>query len=173
MKIHALTTGAFVVVLTLAGCVALTPPPVPSPPLPTVASATATSAITDADKAAVARLVLDRALADWAHLLDSSRVLSTENLDPDWIPQLNDLNIMILSPEEIGVKADKEGAFRYLRLLRFETRDDGRIAVSFWLAHMDPPSTGVRETWDDRGLEMEFHRENGTWVGQVTGQIII
>ncbi|GAB6156607.1 hypothetical protein JCM17380_53610 [Desulfosporosinus burensis] len=42
-------------------------------------------------------------------------ILSSENIAPEVVPQLEVANIVILSPESIQERANKEGDFQYLR----------------------------------------------------------
>lgn len=130
-------------------------PATPSPP------------ITEDDKAAVTRLALEYALFEDKDLFDvriheSNVILSTENLDPRWVPQLDGVNIVLLSPEEIQAKANKEGMYKYLVFSEFEIRDNGHIAICLDCAPTTPPPGEAMN--DRRWCCIEYYRENSRWM---------
>ncbi len=133
----------------------------------------ANSKITEDDKAQVVQLSLERALVnqeipDYHIIADKVNiVLSTENIDPAWVPQLNDINFILLIPKEIQAKADNEGDYLYLHFREIEVQEDGRIIVS--LDNIWAISKNSKVAYlSGGGFTIEYHRENGVWVGEVT-----
>jgi hypothetical protein len=125
------------------------------------------------DKAQVVRLTIERALfaqeiPDYQLIADQSNiVLSTQNLDRAWVPQLDGINIILLDPKEIQAKADHEGDYLYLRFRELEIQKDGRIIVS--LDNVWAVSKNSRLLYlSGGGFTIEYRRENGRWVGEVT-----
>ena len=125
------------------------------------------------DEAQVVRLTLERALLaqeipDYHIIADKSNiVLSTQNLDRGWIPQLDGINILLLDPKEIQAKADREGDYLYLRFRELEVQEAGRIIVS--LSNIWAQSKNSKVIYlSGGGFTIEYHRENGIWVGEVT-----
>jgi hypothetical protein len=133
----------------------------------------ANSKITEDDKAQVVQLSLERALVnqeipDYHIIADKVNiVLSTENIDPAWVPQLNDINITLLNPKEIQAKADNEGDYLYLRFREFAIQNDGRIIVSLDNTWAVSKNSKVMYL-SGGGFTIEYHRENGIWVGKIT-----
>jgi hypothetical protein len=136
--------------------------------IPTVTN----NVITD-DEAQVVRLTLERALLaqeipDYHIITDKSNiVLSTQNLDRGWVPQLDGINILLLDPKEIQAKADREGDYLYLRFRELEVQEDGRIIVSLSNVWAQGKNSKVIHL-SGGGFTIEYHRENDIWVGEVT-----
>lgn len=125
------------------------------------------------DRAQVVRLTLERALLaqeipDYQLIADKSNiVLSTQNLDRVGVPHLDGINIILLDPNEIQSKADHEGDYLYLRFRELELQEDGRIIVSLdnvWAVGKDSKVLYL----SGGGFTIEYRREDGMWVGEVT-----
>lgn len=90
----------------------------------------------DEDKVALIRLTLERALVaqeipDYALLAEQDPiVLSTANTDPALIPQLEGVNLVLMTPEEIQAKANAVGDFPYLQFQGFTAVSDTAVEVS-------------------------------------------
>jgi hypothetical protein len=137
--------------------------------IPTVAN----NVITNEDKGQVVRLTLERALLakeipDYLLITGMSDiVLSTQNLDRVWVPQIDGINIILLDPKEIQAKADREGDYLYLRFRELEVQEDGRIIVSLdnvWAQSKDSKVIYL----SGGGFTIEYYWENGMWIGEVT-----
>lgn len=129
--------------------------------------------ITDVDKAEVIRLTLERALLareipDYGLIADKANiVLSTENFDAAWLPQLEGVNIILLDSEALQAKADQEGDFLYLRFQEIEIRNNRSMIVS--LDNVWAVSKSTTHVYlSGGGFHIEYHRENGKWIGQIT-----
>jgi hypothetical protein len=53
---------------------------------------------------------------------EDSIILSSENIDPETIPEIPGINLIVLSPESIQEKANNEGDFLYLRFSTLKIR---------------------------------------------------
>jgi hypothetical protein len=125
------------------------------------------------DKAQIVRLTLERALLsreipDYQLIADKANiVLSTQNLDRAWVPELDGINIILLNPKEIQSKADEEGDYLYLQFRELEVQENGRIIVSLdnlWAVSKNSMVFYL----SGGGFTIEYHRENGRWVGDLT-----
>jgi len=125
------------------------------------------------DKAQIVRLTLERALLsreipDYQLIADKSNiVLSTQHLDRAWVPELDGIKIILLDPKEIQSKADQAGDYLYLQFRELEVQENGRIIVcldNLWAVSKN--STVIYLSGG--GFTIEFHRETGRWVGEVT-----
>ena len=132
-----------------------------------------TNTITEQDKADVVRLTLERALLaheipDYRLIADKANiVLSTENFDAAWLPQLEGVTIILLDPEAIQAKADQTGDFLYLRFQEIEIRSNRRMIVSLdniWAVGKNTTHVYL----SGGGFHIEYHRKNGKWIGTIT-----
>lgn len=125
------------------------------------------------DVAELLRLTLERALVDqeipdYALLADQPQiVLSTENIDPTLLPELDGVNLVTLSPEEIQAKADAEGDFPYLRFQGFSAPANDEVNVSLGSSW----ATGAESDMiylSGGGFTINYTRTSDGWSGEVT-----
>jgi len=128
--------------------------------------------LTDQDKATIIRLSLERALVakeipDYAlwHAGKNIVVLSTDNLDVAVVPELPNIDLIIIGTDDIQIKADAEGDFMYLRFGEPNVGDAGvQVDLGNWWA--------VGKDSDVQHLSggfftLEYQRVSGEWVGTV------
>ncbi len=127
----------------------------------------------DEDVADLLRLTLEKALVDqeipdYALLADQPEiVLSTENIDPALLPELDGVNLVAMSPEEIQAKADAEGDFPYLRFQGFTAVSPDEVNVSLgssWAIAADSDMIYL----SGGGFTINFTRMGDGWTGEVT-----
>lgn len=130
------------------------------------------------DVAELIRLTLERALVaqeipDYQLLTAVSQtiVLSTENIDPTWVPQLPGINLLLLSPEEIQAKANAEGDFLYLRFAEITAVSPTKAIVSLDNTWM-PAEDSEMGYLSGGGFTIEYEKTADGWQGEVTGMWI-
>jgi len=142
-----------------------------------VAGACAPSQPTMADEASLRRALvqqtLERALVDQelpsvGLLLDQGLVvLSEENLDTAWVQPLPGVNLRLMTPGEIQQRANEQGDFLYLRFDQIDIQGPDRAVVSLsnsW-AVSDASTTGYLS---GGGFTIEYSRQAGVWVGEIS-----
>lgn len=133
--------------------------------------------LSDEDRAELIRLTLERALIDqeipdYGLLEDPANiVLSTENIDPELVPELEGVNLEVLTPEEIQQKANEEGDFLHLRFDEFtvESADKVTVSLSNLWAVAEDSNTGYLS---GGGFTIEYSRDGEDWSGEVTSMWI-
>lgn len=127
----------------------------------------------DEDLTELLRLTLERALVaqeipDYALLADQEQiVLSTENIDPALLPDLDGVDMVTMSPEEIQAKADADGDFPYLRFQGFTAVSQDEINISLgsgWAIAADSDMLYL----SGGGFTINYTRTNAGWNGEVT-----
>ena len=127
----------------------------------------------DEDVAELLRLTLERALVaqeipDYALLADQPEiVLSTENINPTLLPELDDVALVTMTPEEIQAKADAEGDFPYLRFQGFTAVSTDKVQVSLgssWARAVDSEIIYL----SGGGFTIEYEKTAAGWQGEVT-----
>ncbi|WP_420628803.1 hypothetical protein [Candidatus Leptofilum sp.] len=127
----------------------------------------------DGDVAELLRLTLERALVaqeipDYALLADQPEiVLSTENIDPALLPELDGVDLVTMSPEEIQAKADAEGDFPYLRFQGFTAVSQEEVRVSLgnsWAVSADSDMIYL----SGGGFTISYGRTADGWDGEIT-----
>lgn len=125
------------------------------------------------DQRELIRLSLERALReqeipDYALLEDQPAiVLSTENINPDLIPELEGIPLELLTPEEIQARADEQGDFVYLAFDRFESSSPDEATVSLssrWAIAADSDTLYL----SGGGFTIEYTRLGESWLGEIT-----
>ncbi|MCB8927891.1 MAG: hypothetical protein H6652_19935 [Ardenticatenaceae bacterium] len=125
------------------------------------------------DVAELLRLTLERALVDqeipdYALLADQPEiVLSTENIDSTLLPELEGVNLVTMTPEEIQAKADAEGDFPYLRFQGFSAPSNDEVNVSLgsgWAVGADSDMIYL----SGGGFTINYTRTADGWSGEVT-----
>ena len=126
----------------------------------------------DEDVAELLRLTLERALVaqeipDYTLLADQPEiVLSTENIDPTLLPELDDVALVTMTPEEIQAKADAEGDFPYLRFQGFTAVSTDKVQVSLgssWARAVDSEIIYL----SGGGFTIEYEKTAAGWHGEV------
>ncbi len=126
------------------------------------------------DVAELLRLTLERALIaqeipDY-ELLTADRdviILSTENIDSALVPELSSINLMLLSPEEIQIKANAEGDFLYLRFDEFTavSPTEARVALdNIWVHAEDSEMVYL----SGGGFVIEYEKTADGWQGNIS-----
>ena len=127
----------------------------------------------DEDLTELLRLTLERALVDqeipdYALLADQDEiVLSTENIDPALLPDLDGVDLVTMSPEEIQAKADADGDFPYLRFQGFEAVSQDELNISLgssWAIGADSDMLYL----SGGGFTINYTRTTDGWNGEVT-----
>jgi hypothetical protein len=127
----------------------------------------------DEDLTELLRLTLERALVDqeipdYALLADQDEiVLSTENIDPALLPELDGVNLVTMSPEEIQAKADADGDFPYLRFQGFTAVSQDEVNISLgssWAIAADSDMLYL----SGGGFTINYTRTADGWTGEVT-----
>ena len=98
-------------------------------------------------------------------LLDKSNgnvVISNENIDPGWVPQVPGIKITVLPPSAIQEKANKNGEFLYLRFKKIEV---GNLTATVSLDNnwISPINKNVGRT-SGGGFTLKFYNVLGHWV---------
>jgi hypothetical protein len=139
-----------------------------SPPLPTQTPPLITSlAITDGDKAEIIKLTTGWAIGSLPdnHELpyqESSVLLDTENLNPDWIPTLDDVQLVPQTRAQIQQVAESESRnIMYLSFSEVEFGDDGKAVITVYNVWAVPQ--GGDFPLSGGAGQLEFKRVNGEW----------
>jgi hypothetical protein len=95
-------------------------------------------------------------------------VISSENLDPMLLSELKDIKLVVLTPEEIREKANKEGEFLYLRFTNIDIKiSRASLALdNTWAA----PDNSQKGYTSGGGMTITFHRFLGRWIEDKTRQ---
>ena len=137
------------------------------------AGTTADLGLPNEDVAELLRLTLERALVaqeipDYALLAEQDTiVLSTENIDPALVPQLDGVTLVLMTPEEIQAKADAEGDFPYLRFQGFTAVSDTEVRVSLG-SSMAVAADSDMIYLIGGGFTIAYEKTADGWQGEVT-----
>lgn len=115
------------------------------------------------------RALVDQEIPDYSLLADHEpMVLSTENIDPALVPEIEGVTLELLTPEEIQERADAEGDFPYLIFQELNAESAERATVSLgstWAIAADSDMLYL----SGGGFTIEYTRdEAGDWTGEVT-----
>jgi hypothetical protein len=134
--------------------------------------APAGAAVTDSDKAEIARAVLEDALIkktlpDWGMLVEGKDriVLSTRNIKSNWIPRFSRFKLVLLSPRHIQERADSEGDFLHLSFSEFKV-----IGACVAVTIVNSWAVGKHSDMgylSGGGSRYEFRKESGKWAGKI------
>jgi hypothetical protein len=155
LRIKTLAMGTIVLALALAAC---------SPADETL--------LTRQDQADIIRLTLERALIDqeipdYGLLKDTQDiVLSLTNFDAALVPELKDINLVVLTPEEIQAKADSEGDFLYLEFTEIKAESATKVMVSLNNAWAVAEASKVGYL-SGGGFTVEYSKTEVGWVGEI------
>lgn len=117
----------------------------------------------------LARALIDREIPDYNMLTEGQAfvVLSTENIDPSLVPELDGVMLDVLTPEEIQAKADADGDFLYLRFqdVTAVSADEARVSLAnTWAIASDSDQVYL----SGGGFTIEYTRTTDGWQGEVT-----
>lgn len=138
----------------------------------------ALSTVTDEDKAQITKLILETALLEKVKIPDyklltegkNSIILSTKNIRPNWLPLLPGVKLVIMKPQDIQRKANREGDFLYLSFTKFVIKGSC-VAVSLDNTWAVGKHSGMGYL-SGGGFTYEYHKISGKWVGKfVSGYI--
>ena len=125
------------------------------------------SDIAEIIRLSLAIALMDKEIPDYALIKDKENiVLCTKNIDRDWVPKIDGVNLILLDLDEIQSKADLEGDFLYLRFTKFEIHDERSAVVNLdnmWMRRKGSPYMYL----SGGGINISFIKESGTWIGKV------
>lgn len=133
--------------------------------------------LSEEDRAELIRLTLERALIDqeipdYGLIEDPQNiVLSSENIDPGLVPELEGVNLIVMTPEEIQQKANEEGDFLYLHFDEITVHSADKVTVSLsnsWAVAEDSETAYL----SGGGFTIEYTRDGDGWTGEVTSEWI-
>ena len=90
-------------------------------------------------------------------------VIQAKDIKPDWVPALPGINLILMKPDEIQNKADSEGDFSYLYVLKFRVKGSC-ASLAFgdrWAASRDSQKDYSRM---HSGTRYELRKRSGKWV---------
>jgi len=107
--------------------------------------------------------LIKQEMPDYEMIMDKEGIiLSTENIDPKIIPTLPGVNLIMLSPDEIQEKANKEGDFLYLRFKKVE--------IGIFKSSVSLDNVWIRSKDSDKvylsggGFTLSFYNVLGRWI---------
>lgn len=107
--------------------------------------------------------VVSGELPDYKLIKDKGNIIiSSENIDPNLLPELSNIKLTVLSPTEIKKKANKEGDFLYLKF--------SEIHINNWNASITldntwaVPDNSTMGYLSGGGMTIKFHNFFGRWV---------
>jgi len=119
----------------------------------------------DSDVSELIRLSLTTALVDERipgyRFIEDNIILSTENIREDLVPEIPGVDLVILEPDEIKLKADREGDLLYLHFI-FELQNERNAIVHLennWM--MSETSTLMHLSGGE--LYFAYINESGIW----------
>ncbi|MFL6275577.1 MAG: hypothetical protein ACJ74G_10220 [Blastocatellia bacterium] len=141
----------------------------------TFSCSTAAHKPTDKDTAEIIRLTLERAIVageapDYHMIKDRPPiVISSENLNPNWLPQFPGLELTMLDQQQIQERADASPLFLYLRFRSIQIKGEQAEVV---LDVVQARGKQTKEMGFGGSLTIEYRKENGKWIGEVKEKVI-
>jgi Carboxypeptidase regulatory-like domain len=123
----------------------------------------------DEDRAEVVRLTLAQVFSSKSGLLEQEQrdkgvILSTSNIKPEWVKDVQGIRIRLMDQKQIQRRADREGDFLYISFP--EVRVTGAcIAVTV----TNGPAVGKHSRMiylSGGGYTYEYRKESGKWIGK-------
>lgn len=155
--------------IALAGCRA----PAPAAENDAPAGEATGDMLPDETLAELVRLTLERALVaqeipDYALLTAETEaiILSTEHIGPALVPELNGVELLALTPEEIQARANEVGDFLYLRFDEITAVSENVVQVALF-------NTWIRAEGSEMlylsggGFVVEYTETAAGWQGEV------
>src|SRR5262245_15354795 len=93
------------------------------------------SRITNQDKAEIVRLMLEGGVVSnlipdpGLRGVKNQVILLTQNIKPEWVPKVPGVRFMLLTPNQVQKKADREGDFMYLFFSMLQVKE-GKVNSS-------------------------------------------
>lgn len=124
---------------------------------------------TEEDKAEVIRATLAEAASSRSDLIERTQreqgaVLSTRNIQPDWVQGLQGLSVQLLTPDEIQHKANTQGDFLFLSIPEVRVRQQciAVIVTNSWAVGTNSKNVYL----SGGGASYEYRKQFGRWVGK-------
>lgn len=133
--------------------------------------------VNDSDIDELFRLTLERALVDKEipdyNLIKDKKniVLSTENVRMDLVPEIPGVNLLVMEPDQIQRKANREGDFLYLRFSKFKLLTNKTAVVQLDNIWMKSKTSTVMYV-SGGGFTIFYHKESGQWEDEVVSMWI-
>jgi len=108
--------------------------------------------------------LVNKQLPDYQLLLDKSNsiIVSNENIDTTWIPQLPGISLTVLSPSAVQEKAEEDGEFLYLRFTKIKI---GNLTATVSLDNTwINPTNNYEGYLSGGGFTLKFYNVLGNWV---------
>lgn len=125
---------------------------------------------TQEDKAEVIKLSLERALVQKKipdyNIIEKQEffLLSTENITRELVPEIEGINLILLTPEQIQERAESRGDYvYYFRFTKFEV-EDAKVRVS--LDNIPMYAKKPTRLAFGGGFTIEFQKIEGKWIGK-------
>ena len=113
---------------------------------------------------ALTRALVDGDLPDVGLLADRHRVvLSDDHVEPEWLPDLPGIELILMSEEQIAAKANRDGDFLFVYVSDFDlaVENTARVRVqSVWAKSDD--STVIYQSGG--GFTVTYERDGDNWV---------
>lgn len=121
--------------------------------------------VTDADKALVAKLAFENAFITNSGLLEKEQkdsvIVSTRNIKPEWLKDVNSLKINLMSQNKIQNLADSTKDFPYISFSRFDVKGS---CVAIEVANIWAVGNKSKTVYLSGGGKVyEFRKESGKW----------
>lgn len=133
--------------------------------------------LTNGDRLEIIRFMLDEAItqkSDPELTAKKHVILSTENITHGESLTLPGVQLLLLSPADIQVRANREGDLMYLQFEKIEPRGSC-IPVTLlnnWADGTSTIETGPKTFLGEGGIQYVFTKRNGAWKGEfITGWI--
>lgn len=124
--------------------------------------------LSEDDKAELYRMTLEAVLKDkwvtkYLSIEDAQNiVLSTQEIGPRLVPKIDGVNILVMTPEEIGKKRMLDGNFGYFYFYPMSI-EGARVQVA--IMYRKDKQVGQNAYTPCCGtVDVVFHKENGEWV---------
>lgn len=131
--------------------------------------------VRDEDRAEVVRLALAQAISSKLGLLEQEQrdkgvILSTRNIKPEWVKDVQGIRIRLMGQKQIQRKADREGDFLYVSFPEVRV---GGACIAVTVANTWAVGRHSRMVYlSGGGYTYEYRKESGKWIGKfVSGWI--
>ena len=125
---------------------------------------------TDEDKAEVIKATLAEVASSRSDLIEQTQrekgaVLSTQNIQRDWVRELPGLSVQLLTPAEIQHKANTQGDFLFLSIPEVKVRHQ---CIAVTVTNSWAVGTRSRSVYlSGGGASYEYRKQSGRWVGKL------
>jgi hypothetical protein len=136
----------------------------------TLSCSTATHKPTDKDTSDIISLSLQRAVVageipDYHLIKDKQNiVISAEGINPNLLPQLPGIHLVLLNDQQLQEKADAEELVFFLRFRSLEIAGDQAEVI---LDNIQATGKRTKQMGFGGSMTIEYRKENGNWVGKV------